>query len=68
MKRFSIPLIIRHWRRKRQRWPLNRQIAIIFAFVMVTNVILISSAFDYWGDYVIQRELKQMGTSINPVI
>jgi two-component system, OmpR family, sensor histidine kinase AdeS len=60
MKRFSPIISIRQWRRKRRRWPLTRQIAIIFAGIMVVNGLLISTALDYWGEYAIARELKSL--------
>lgn len=60
MKRFSLGQAIRKWRRSRRRWPLTRQIAIIFAGIMVVNGLLISTALDYLGEYAIARELNNL--------
>jgi two-component system, OmpR family, sensor histidine kinase AdeS len=51
---------LRGWRRERRRWPLTRQIALLFAALMVANGLLISTALDYWGDYELERALASM--------
>lgn len=39
------------FRRTRRRWPLTRQITILFTVLMIGNALIISAALDYWGDY-----------------
>lgn len=51
---------LRRWLRMRRRWPLTRQIAIVFTALMIGNAVLISTALDYWSDYAIARELESM--------
>ncbi len=51
---------LRRWLRLRRRWPLTRQIAIVFTALMIGNAVLISTALDYWSDYAIARELESM--------
>ncbi len=60
MKRSFSSRLFSHWRRKRRRWPLTRQIAILFAALMVANGLLISTALDYWGEYQIKTVLAQL--------
>ncbi|MFM9851406.1 MAG: ATP-binding protein [Sphingomonadaceae bacterium] len=55
-----IPRTLRGWHRTRRRWPLTRQIAILFAVLMVANGLLISTALDYWGNYQIESALAKM--------
>lgn len=58
MTRFVLVNVIKHWRRGRRRWPLTRQIAIIFAGVMVVNGLMISTALDYFSEYAVEREVE----------
>lgn len=60
MRRFFLPRMFRGWHRTRRRWPLTRQIAILFAALMVANGILISTALDYWGAYQIETLVAKM--------
>lgn len=60
MKLLSLRHAVRKWRRSRRRWPLTRQIAIIFAGIMVVNGLLISTALDYFGEYAVARELNNL--------
>ncbi len=52
--------LLRHWKRQRRRWPLTRQITMVFTALMVGNAVLISTAIDYWGEYVAEREIELM--------
>lgn len=50
---------IRAWRLRRTRWPLTRQIAVIFAALMVVNGLVISTALDYWTKYRVTTALAK---------
>jgi two-component system, OmpR family, sensor histidine kinase AdeS len=60
MKGFFFAGAYRAWRRKRRRWPLTRQITILFTVLMVTNGLLISAALEYWGEYMVEAALADM--------
>lgn len=49
MSRSLFSRFFTRWYRRRRRWPLTRQIAILFSALMVANGLLISTAMDYWG-------------------
>jgi two-component system, OmpR family, sensor histidine kinase AdeS len=55
-----LPRFVRGWHRSRKRWPLTRQIAILFAVLMVANGLLISTALDYWGAYQIETLVAKL--------
>lgn len=50
-----------HWPRWR-RWPLTRQITILFTLLMIGNAVLITTALDFWADY----RLKEAVASLSP--
>lgn len=60
MKRVAPLKAFRRWRRSRRRWPLTHQIVIVFAGIMVANGLLISTSLDYWGEYAIAREIRNL--------
>ena len=51
---------VRRWRRGRKRWPLTRQISMIFALAMLGNALIISVALDAWGNYAIARQAETL--------
>jgi two-component system, OmpR family, sensor histidine kinase AdeS len=64
MSRSFVSSLFRKWRQQRRRWPLTRQIAILFASLMVANGLLISTALDYWGEYRINQMLSKMSPMV----
>ncbi len=56
----NLKLMISNFRRKRRRWPLTRQITILFTVLMIGNAVLISTALDIWGSYLIEAELETL--------
>jgi two-component system, OmpR family, sensor histidine kinase AdeS len=60
MSRLTLPRFVRGWHRRRKRWPLTRQIAILFAVLMVANGLLISTALDYWGAYQVETLVAKL--------
>jgi two-component system, OmpR family, sensor histidine kinase AdeS len=61
--RFSWPRLLTRWQRRRQRWPLSRQIATLFTVLMIANGLLISAALDQWGAMAVEREISAMSPS-----
>jgi two-component system, OmpR family, sensor histidine kinase AdeS len=53
---------IRRWWRRRPRWPLARQIAVVFALAMLANAFLIVIALEVYGEYV----MRDMLASLSP--
>lgn len=60
----KLKLLFTRWQRKRRRWPLTRQITIVFTVLMIGNAVLISTALDIWGDYLIKTELEAMSPEV----
>lgn len=60
MSRSLFPQAFRVWQSKGRRWPLTRQISLLFAALMVANGVLISSAMDHWGAYQIETAMAKM--------
>lgn len=60
MSRLAFPEVVRAWFRRRKRWPLTRQIAMLFAVLMVANGLLISTALNYWGRYQVEKTLAKI--------
>jgi two-component system, OmpR family, sensor histidine kinase AdeS len=51
---------LRRWRRNRPRWPLTRQISLIFALTMLANAVFIIVVSDIWAKYIIQDAMSAM--------
>jgi two-component system, OmpR family, sensor histidine kinase AdeS len=51
---------LRRWWRTRTRWPLTRQISMIFAVVMLANATVIILVSEWWGKYAIEDALSSM--------
>lgn len=51
---------LRRWWRNLPRWPLTRQISLIFAIVMLANATVIIVVSDIWGQYVYDDIVSQL--------
>lgn len=56
----GIGAALRAWRRGRRRWPLRRQMAVVFAAVMLGNAALVVIATNIWGVFAEDRWLSQL--------
>jgi two-component system, OmpR family, sensor histidine kinase AdeS len=50
----------RRWWRTRPRWPLTRQISMIFAVAMFANATVIIVVSEWWGEYAVEDALSSM--------
>lgn len=50
----------RRWRRARPRWPLTRQISLVFALAMLANALVIITVTTFWSSYILEREFSTM--------
>jgi two-component system, OmpR family, sensor histidine kinase AdeS len=48
---------IRRWRRNGPRWPLTRQISLVFALTMLANAVAIITVSNIWDTYIVEREI-----------
>jgi two-component system, OmpR family, sensor histidine kinase AdeS len=60
MMDFSLKRTFAQWRRHRRKWPLTRQITIVFTALMIGNALIISTALEYWGEYRIRVALAKL--------
>ncbi len=51
---------LRRWRRERPRWPLTRQISLVFALAMLANATVVISVSSLWDGYIVDREFSTM--------
>jgi two-component system, OmpR family, sensor histidine kinase AdeS len=51
---------LRRWRRARARWPLTRQISMIFALAMLANAVVIIVVSDIWDRQIVEGVLSSM--------
>ncbi|MFM9976984.1 MAG: ATP-binding protein [Sphingomonadaceae bacterium] len=50
----------RRWRRTRSRWPLTRQISLVFALAMLANAAAIIVISAVWDGYLINKEIAAL--------
>jgi two-component system, OmpR family, sensor histidine kinase AdeS len=51
---------LRRWMRERPRWPLTRQISLVFALAMLANATFVISVSSLWDAYIVDREFSTM--------